>query len=105
MKHVLALILCFSGVITSAGCTMCFTPYDDHYNGYGGVVERQNRVRGRVGSILSDPSLQYADSGNVNQEPTEADLYPLEQQQPNLESIAPPLPEELGELEGVPEGG
>ena len=70
------------------GCAMCFTPYDDHYNAFGGVVERHDRVHGRVGSILSDPDLQYT-GGNVTEEGTEADLYRLESDQPYLESIEP----------------
>ncbi len=68
---------------------MCYTPYDDDYNAFGGIVERQDRLHGRVGSILSDPSVQYIDSDTTGDSATEADLYRLELNQPYLEPIEP----------------
>lgn len=81
---------------------MCSTPYDDHYNAFGGLVERQDRVGGRVGSILSDPALQYPDSEGVLDGATEQDLYPMEMEQPQTESADPalPPPETEAETEG-----
>jgi hypothetical protein len=86
LKRLLAPLLCVCLAVASSGCAMCYTPYDDHYNAFGGVAERQDRVHGRVGSILSDPSFQYSDGG-MGEAATEADLYRLESDEPHLESI------------------
>ena len=89
MRRLLAALL-YLGLLSSlSGCALCFTPYDDHYNAYGGVAERQDPVHGRVGSILSDPSLQYGGGPNMADEAAEADLYRLESAQPYLEAIEP----------------
>lgn len=85
LKQFLSFVLGLCLVTALTGCTMCFTPYDDHYNAYGGVVERQDRVRGRVGSILSDPSLQYTEGTGMFDEGTQEDLYPMEMEQPRIE--------------------
>ncbi|MFW6169125.1 MAG: hypothetical protein ACODAD_01460 [Planctomycetota bacterium] len=85
LKQFLSFVLGLCLLIALTGCTMCFTPYDDHYNAYGGVVERQDRVRGRVGSILSDPSLQYTEGTGMVDEGTQEDLYPMETEQPSIE--------------------
>jgi len=105
MKHTFAVVVCSYLVITSMGCTMCFTPYDDHYNAFGGIIERQDPNHGRAGSILSDPTLSYAESGDLTHEAAEADLYPPDGQQPGLEAIAPPLPQPPTEQDENPEAG
>ncbi len=69
----LLLGLCLAGSVS--GCTMCHTPFDDTYAAYGGVRERQDRMHGRVGSILSDPAMQMAEPGAMNDTATEEDLY------------------------------
>lgn len=38
-----------------AGCAICCGPYDYHYPTLGGAVQRADPVRGRVGSLFSDP--------------------------------------------------
>ena len=85
-------------ICTLTGCTLCFTPYDDHYNAFGGLVERQDRVHGRVGSILSDPALQYTDTASISDEATQEDLYPPDMpspqpEMPSAEPLPPPKPE------------
>ena len=89
MKRLLGLMLCLGLATASTGCAMCFTPYDDHYNAFGGIVERQDRVHGRVGSILSDPMVPSLQEGGAGDAATEADLYHLDTDQPYLESIEP----------------
>ena len=54
---------------------MCYTPFDETYAAYGGIRDRQDRVHGRVGSILSDPAMQLAEPGGMDESATEADLY------------------------------
>ncbi len=40
--------------LSSVGCTMCAqTPEDYTYAAYGGIVQRADRVHGRVGSAFS----------------------------------------------------
>ncbi len=96
MKRLLGTLLCLFLAAASTGCAMCFTPYDDDYNAFGGIVERQDRLQGRVGSILSDPSMQYVSESSMSDAATEADLYHLESDQPYLESIEPqPTPADI----------
>jgi hypothetical protein len=40
-------------VLSLSGCTICQSPFDDHYAAYGGVVERTDRAQGRVNSAFS----------------------------------------------------
>ena len=95
MKRLLGTLMCLCLATASTGCAMCFTPYDDHYNAFGGIADRQDRVHGRAGSILSDPGVQYIQEEGVDAA-TEADLYHLETDQPYLESIEPqPTPADV----------
>lgn len=89
MTRLLATLSLLCLAVSSTGCALCYTPYDDHYNAFGGVVERQDRVHGRVGSILSDPAFQYFGPSPGSDMATEADLYHLESQEPYLEPIEP----------------
>ena len=61
------------------GCAMCNNSWDEAYNAYGGAVERQDQFHGRVGSILSDPAMQYVEPGGRSDTPTEKDLYPADE--------------------------
>ncbi|MGM0485130.1 MAG: hypothetical protein ACQESR_00005 [Planctomycetota bacterium] len=115
LKRLLSFVLGLGLVTALTGCAMCFTPYDDDYNAYGGIVERQDRGRGRVGSILSDPSLQYTEATGMVDEATEEDLYPMEEdrypmemEQPRIEPpsdepLPPPKPEPESRAEAGPE--
>ena len=83
----------------SSGCALCYTPYDYQYSAFGGVQEREDRVQGRVGSILSDPMWQSGEMPGLSEEPAESDLYRLESEAPDLEIIEPqPTPAEPGTL-------
>ncbi len=68
-------LLCLGLAISATGCAMCHTEFDDAYSAYGGIRDRQDRFHGRVGSILSDPAMQYAEPGGMSDTPTEEDLY------------------------------
>ncbi len=109
MKRLLATLLCLCLAALSTGCAMCYTPYDDHYSAFGGVAERGDRVQGRLGSILSDTSLQFTDTTGAD-EAAQTDLYRLESDGPQLEAIEPleapsdppnisNQPTELGDIE------
>jgi hypothetical protein len=76
MKRKLRFLFCLCVVAVLSGCAMCNNCWDDAYNTYGGALDRQDRFHGRVGSVLSDPTLQMAEPGETSEAPTEADLYP-----------------------------
>lgn len=76
MNRKLRFLLCLGVVAVLNGCAMCDNGWDDAYNGYGGAVERQDRFHGRVGSILSDPTLQMSEPAPMSDAAAEADLYP-----------------------------
>lgn len=78
VKRLVAALLSCCLAISATGCAMCYTPYDDAYSAYGGVRERQDLFHGRVGSVLSDPAMQYAEPGGMSDQPTERDLYHYE---------------------------
>ncbi len=122
----------FAGLslLSGFGCAMCASPHDCKYAAYGGIRERTNHARGRVGSII-DPALEINRVPPPGQpEPAEADTLPAPSDSPSGEElpqvapqdtpedpngspsdVAPPmeLPEgpdspDGGELPGVPEG-
>ncbi|MFO7905011.1 MAG: hypothetical protein R6U98_20265 [Pirellulaceae bacterium] len=99
LKRLLSFVLGLGLVTALTGCAMCFTPYDDDYNAYGGIVERQDRGRGRVGSILSDPSLQYTEATGMADEATEEDLYPMEEDRYPMEEDRYPMEEDRYPME------
>ena len=43
------------GMIGTLGCSMGANPHDCKYAAYGGLIDRVDRVNGRVGSII-DPA-------------------------------------------------
>ncbi|MDA7950411.1 MAG: hypothetical protein MPJ24_02900 [Pirellulaceae bacterium] len=45
-------------LVSSSGCAMCCSPYDDAYSAYGGSVERGDLYYGRVNSHFSDVQVQ-----------------------------------------------
>ncbi len=58
------------GLMLSTGCAMCCGPYDFHYTGVGGALERSDPEYGRVGSILSDPWMAgHGPSADSNLKP------------------------------------
>lgn len=68
----------FAGLslLSAFGCAMCASPHDCKYAAYGGIRERTNHARGRVGSIL-DPALEINRVPPPGQpEPMGADLLP-----------------------------
>ena len=57
-------------LIASVGCSMCCGPDDFNYPTYGGIHQRADPARGRVGSIFSDPYANVAGlSADSNLEP------------------------------------
>lgn len=77
----LILLMCHSG------CSLCCTPWDYAYAGYGGRVPREDRFYGRVGSAF-DPAGAMPGV-----------MHPRDYVPPTNESeeVAPPAPEQMEE--------
>ena len=90
MNRKLRFLLCLGVVAVLNGCAMCDNGWDDAYNGYGGAVERQDRFHGRVGSILSDPTLQVSEPAHAKH--AAYVLEPLASLRPKTRPAAPAAP-------------
>ncbi len=66
-------------VVSSSGCSMCATPFDETYSAYGGVWERTDPYYGRVGSAFTPVGQQVTD-GQL--EETETPMPDQDQQPP-----------------------
>lgn len=55
MQRFSAILILTLSLITTIGCSMCCGPDDFNYPTYGGIHQRADPARGRVGSIFSDP--------------------------------------------------
>ena len=60
MQRLSAILILTLSLIASVGCSMCCGPDDFNYPTYGGIHQRADPARGRVGSILSDPYAPVA---------------------------------------------
>jgi hypothetical protein len=60
MQRLSAIFILTLSLIASVGCSMCCGPDDFNYPTYGGIHQRADPARGRVGSILSDPFASVA---------------------------------------------
>lgn len=70
MQRFSAILILSLSLIGSIGCSMCCGPDDFNYPTYGGMHQRADPARGRVGSILSDPYAPVAGlSADSNLEP------------------------------------
>ena len=70
MQRFSALLILTLSLVASIGCSMCAGPDDFNYPTYGGLHQRADPARGRVGSILSDPYADVAGlSADSNLEP------------------------------------
>lgn len=70
MQRFSAILTLMLLLIASVGCSMCCGPDDFNYPTYGGIHQRADPARGRVGSILSDPYASVAGlSADSNLEP------------------------------------
>ena len=70
MQRFSAIIICYFALIVSVGCSACLGPDDFNYPTYGGIHQRADPARGRVGSIFSDPYANVAGlSADSNLEP------------------------------------
>jgi len=58
--------------LSSVGCSLCCSPYNDDYITFGSRTPRLDMKNGRVGSILSDP--QPSEQTYVS-EPTDGVQY------------------------------
>lgn len=67
-------------LVISQGCAICCSPYDDEYNCYGGVMDRADRVNGRVGSRFMPAESEAARSeSDLGQPPLDSPTeIPLE---------------------------
>lgn len=50
MFKTIAQCLALLCLVLASGCSICCAPFDDEYACYGGIVDRTDRVNGRVGS-------------------------------------------------------
>ncbi len=55
MQRFSAILILTLSLIATVGCSMCCGPNDFDYPTYGGIHQRADPARGRVGSIFSDP--------------------------------------------------
>jgi len=72
MQRFSAILILTVSLIASVGCSMCCAPDDFNYPTYGGIHQRADPARGRVGSILSDP---YASVAGLSAD-SNLDAYP-----------------------------
>lgn len=91
MKRLAACLLTLA-CLAHSGCSLCCTPWDYAYPGYGGSTPRDNRFSGRVGSAF-DPA--GATPGLLRP-------YGYEQDAP-AEEATPPAPDKMEE--GAPDEG
>ena len=68
-RFLMGAVGCFA--LLYSGCAMCCGPFDYHYPNYGGAIQRSDPVRGRVGSIFSDPGPLGGPSADYNLKPHE----------------------------------
>jgi hypothetical protein len=52
MRRFAFLTICVAILLVCAGCSICAAPDDEAYPAYGGIVERHDPYRGRVGSAF-----------------------------------------------------
>lgn len=71
LRHLLALSGCLSLFIT-CGCAVCASSHDCKYAAYGGIRERADMVRGRVGSVF-DPAPEISHVDRSGQSPQRVD--------------------------------
>ncbi len=85
-----SLIVIATAMTTFAGCSMCCGTHDNDYPVMGGLMQRADPQRGRVGSVFSDPYAGfYGPSADSNLQPIEpqtpTDLDSDELSKKNLE--------------------
>jgi hypothetical protein len=90
MKRFAACVLLLA-CLGQSGCSLCCTPFDYAYAGYGGSIPRDNRFHGRVGSA-------YEPAGAIPGELTPHDYEP-----PVKEETPPPAPDLMEEA--APDAG
>ena len=70
MQRFSVLLILTVSLVANVGCSTCAGPDDFNYPTYGGLHQRADPARGRVGSILSDPYANVAGlSADSNLEP------------------------------------
>lgn len=78
MSHWIAVTTTIAlGLIGTLGCSLGAHPHDCKYAAYGGLIDRVDRVHGRVGSVL-DPALVVTENAAemADPEPTPAAAPP-----------------------------
>lgn len=70
----LAVVLFLAWCGTFVGCSLCPSPYDCDYGGFGSRTPRTDMRNGRVGSIFSDPALVGTNSTTTSTL-SEGDVY------------------------------
>ncbi|MFM2095899.1 MAG: hypothetical protein RIS70_3023 [Planctomycetota bacterium] len=57
MFKTIAQCLALLCLVVASGCSICCAPFDDEYACYGGIMDRTDRVNGRVGSKFIGASM------------------------------------------------
>ncbi len=60
MQRLSAIIVFTVLPLSFVGCSLCHSPTDFDYPTYGGIHQRADPARGRVGSVLSDPFADFS---------------------------------------------
>ena len=82
MQRFSALMILTLSLIATVGCSMCCGPDDFNYPTYGGIHQRADPARGRVGSVFSDP---YASASGLS---ADSNLEPYPESRTNSGSGA-----------------
>jgi hypothetical protein len=85
VRHLLVL---YSIVVAAGGCAICASPDDEAYASYGGIVERHDPYRGRVGSAFTPAVETVSHSEEVAEEWPEGEFV----EPTPAEEIAPAAP-------------
>ena len=86
-------------IVSSLGCSMGANPHDCKYAAYGGLIDRVDRVNGRVGSVLDPAEVVTHEMHEASTEPTPAE--PIPEPEP-VDPTDSPAPAEA-QLDAAPE--
>ena len=75
------------GIVSTIGCSMSANPHDCKYAAYGGLIDRVDRVNGRVGSVIDPAEVVTHELTEVLAEPTLAE--PPAEPAPEPEPVEP----------------
>jgi hypothetical protein len=100
MTRLFALAVVALSLAASAGCSVCYTPFDYAYPTYGGKWQRTDRFHGRVGSAF-EPAGPFPVEEAPPTEEVEGKLEPTPAPKMEMDEAIPDPPEKP---ESKPEG-